>query len=82
MLTTQDITKGHRVRLRNGWQADVLDNQRKANTRLCRVYGICEDMGSVYSTDIEAVLIDGEWKPITLTAKQVKQQTERAKFGF
>lgn len=55
MKKTNDLKKGTRVLLRNGWEATLIDN-RKGNTRLAEVYGYCTEMGSVYSHDIMAVL--------------------------
>lgn len=50
-----DIRKGMRVMLRNGWEADVLDNAR-GNTRLCKVYGYATESGSVYAHNIVSVI--------------------------
>lgn len=50
-MFTNELKKGDKVRLRNGWDARIEDNL-KGNTRLCTVYGFCTEMGSVYSHDI------------------------------
>jgi len=53
-MFTNQIKKGVRVLLRNGWYATIEDNL-KGNTRLATVEGYCTEMGSVYSFDIMAV---------------------------
>jgi hypothetical protein len=50
-MKTNDLKKGDRVQLRNGWYATVEDNL-KGNTRLLTVEGFSKEMGSVYSHDI------------------------------
>ena len=56
-MKTNDLKKGMRIRLRNGWEADVWDNMR-GNTRVCNVYGDYTEAGSVYSHDIMYVFVD------------------------
>jgi hypothetical protein len=70
-MTTNEIKKGTRFRLRNGWEATMEDN-RKGNTRMATVEGIFTEMGSVYAHDIVSVLIDHTWQPVTKTDKQAK----------
>jgi hypothetical protein len=36
-MKTNDLKRGARVVLTNGWEADIMDNM-KGNTRLARVY--------------------------------------------
>lgn len=50
-ITTNDLKKGDKVLLRNGWKATIEDNL-KGNTRMCTVYGDVTEMGSVYSHDM------------------------------
>jgi hypothetical protein len=50
-MLTNELKKGDRVQLRNGWKATVMDNGR-GNTRMCEVEGLYTEMGSVYSHDI------------------------------
>lgn len=49
--TTNQLKKGHWVILRNGWKAEIWDNM-KGNTRVCNVYGIFVEAGSVYAHDM------------------------------
>lgn len=51
-MRTNDLKKGDRVRLRNGWYATIYDNA-KGNTRMAEVEGFYTEIGSVYSHDIE-----------------------------
>lgn len=60
-MKTNDMKKGTKVKLANGWEATVEDNL-KGNTRMCTVYGLHTEMGSVYSHDIVAYKVDGDWK--------------------
>jgi len=50
-MKTNDLKKGARVLLRNGWYATVADNA-KGNIRMCDVEGLYREIGSVYSHDI------------------------------
>jgi len=56
MMKTNDLKKGARVQLRNGWFATIEDNL-KGNTRLATVEGFYTEMGSVYSHDIVVAFI-------------------------
>jgi hypothetical protein len=62
-MFTNDLKKGEHIRLRNGWDATIEDNM-KGNTRLCTVYGLYTEMGSVYSHDIMYVYSGGKGKSI------------------
>lgn len=50
-MKTNDLKKGMRVRLRNGWYATMADNA-KGNRRMATVEGYETETGSVYSHDI------------------------------
>jgi len=50
-MFTNELKKGDRVLLRNGWYATIEDNAR-GNTRLASVEGFGMEMGSVFSHDI------------------------------
>lgn len=50
-VKTNELKKGVRVRLRNGWNAEIADNA-KGDIRMCKVYGYETEIGSVYSHDI------------------------------
>ena len=74
-MLTNDIKKGMRVKLRNGWYATMMDN-KKGNTRLCEVEGFCTEIGSVYAWDIEFVYVSEnqliKWETVELTPKQIE----------
>ena len=86
-MLANDLKKGMRVRLRGtGWLADVADNA-KDNTRMCKVYGMYTEIGSVYTKDIEAVWMtdaDGNdrWEKVELSPRQAKAAQQIAAFGF
>lgn len=80
-MKTNDLKRGSRVMLRNGWEADIMDNM-KGQTRLARVYGDFTDIGSVYSHDIQSVKIGEEWFPIEHTDTQLKLKDQLSKMGF
>ncbi len=54
-MKTNDLKKGDRVQLRNGWYATIADNA-KGNTRIATVEGHVTETGSVYSHDIVSVI--------------------------
>lgn len=80
-MKTNDLKKGTRIQLRNGWFATIEDNM-KGNTRLCTVEGTCTEMGSVYSHDIMQYLADSVWHLVEHTPAQVKLKQTVSRFGF
>jgi len=58
-MKTNELRKGDRVQLANGWWAVIKDN-RKGNTRLAEVHGFYTEIGSVYAHDIVAYFPEGE----------------------
>lgn len=80
-MKTNDIKKGVRIKLRNGWEADMADNM-KGNTRMAKVYGTYTEIGSVYAHDILSVLIDGQWIRAEHTPAQVRLRQTVGAFGF
>jgi len=68
-IFTNSLKKGHRVTLKNGWEADLLDNA-KGNIRFAKVFGYCTEMGSVYSHDIVSVSQEGKNYPVVHNEKQ------------
>ena len=71
-MLTNEIKKGMHIRLRNGWEADMMDNL-KGNTRLAD-FGYEHEMGSVYSHDIVACkpTLESEWAMVEHTPAQLK----------
>jgi len=72
-IKANDLKKGDRVRLSNGWYATIEDNKKGA-IRMATVEGLVTEMGSVYAADIEFHLKDLgddviEWMPVTVPDK-------------
>lgn len=80
-MKTNELKKGQRVKLRNGWEADIADNMR-GNTRLAKVYGHYTETGSVYAHDIMLYKSDDEWKSVEHTAAQHKHMDLVRRMGF
>jgi len=82
-MKTNDLKKGTRIMLRNGWEADLWDNM-KGNTRVANVYGFYEEAGSVYAHDIVAYKdADGNWQEdIEYTKSQLDCRKAVAAMGF
>jgi len=80
-MLVNDLKKGARVQLRNGWQADVADNA-KGSTRMCKVYGFETEIGSVYTHDITHVQTSHGWERVELSEAQMKQAAKIKAFGF
>lgn len=82
-MNTNDLKRGQRIQLANGWLGDMADNA-KGDTRMVRVYGHFDDIGSVYSHDIvkakASMDVESEWVIVTHTPKQEKLR-ERIKAG-
>ncbi len=74
-IFTNDLKKGERCRLRNGWEA-VMEDNKKGWTRAMTVEGYVTESGSVYAHDIMFVQREGEWCPITHTLKQLECYAE------
>jgi hypothetical protein len=80
-MTTNEIKKGTRFLLKNGWYATMADN-RRGNIRMAEVEGDYTETGSVYAHDIVSVLIGDTWQPVTMTAQQKDcQELNTALFG-
>lgn len=81
-VKTNDLKKGTRIKLANGWEADLLDN-KKGNIRMAKVYGMYTEAGSVYSHDIVAYQDkDGNWQTdIEYTKSQNECKARASIFG-
>jgi hypothetical protein len=80
-MKTNDLKKGMRVQLANGWYAIIMDN-KKGNTRLAEVQGTYTEIGSVYSHDIRKVEVSGKWEAIEHTDAQTKLKSNLAAMGW
>jgi hypothetical protein len=70
------------VVLRNGWEAEVLDNLTNRATRMCKVYGTYTEMGSIYTSDLYSAFIGGQWELVTHSAKVLQTAQARQSWGF
>lgn len=70
-MKTSEIKKGMRILLSNGWYATMMDNGR-GTTRLAEVEGYYTETGSVYSHDIFAVEVNGQFQKVDYTEKELK----------
>jgi len=69
-MKTNDIKKGMRILLKNGWYATMMDNMR-GNIRMAKVEGFVTEIGSVYAHDISMVeLKNGDWVEVEHTKNQ------------
>ena len=81
-MKTNELKKGDRIRLHNGWYATIMDN-KKGNTRLANVEGLYTELGSIYAWDIKFYInSEGSIIPIELTPKQIKDKNMVQSFGF
>jgi hypothetical protein len=70
MKTTNELKKGTRILLKNGWYATLMDN-KKGNIRMAEVEGIFTEIGSIYASEIESYELEsGYWEKPVLTDKQ------------
>ncbi len=72
-MKTNDIKKGTRFRLANGWYATMMDNTR-GNLRMAEVEGVYTEIGSVYAHDIISAQFgeEGCWDDVEHTPAQIK----------
>lgn len=70
-MKTNEIKKGMRVKLNNGWFGTMADNMR-GNTRMVTVEGIYTETGSVYAHDIVRAFVNGVWVDVEHTPAQLK----------
>jgi hypothetical protein len=77
-MKTNDIKKGMRVKLANGWYGTMADNA-KGNTRMVDVEGTYRETGSVYSHDIVKVLLGGSWNNCWILVEHTPAQNKMRK---
>jgi len=77
MMKTNDIKKGDRVALANGWYGTMKDNMR-GNRRMVEVEGFFTEIGSVYSHDIVYAKKAGEelFQRVEHTPAQIKLRAQ------
>ena len=82
MIQTKELRKGTMVTLRNGWEARLEDNNTKGHTRYATVFGIYEELGSIYTTDIVSATVKGLEVQVQHSPSQLKAAKARAAWGF
>jgi hypothetical protein len=81
LIKTNDIKKGTRVQLRNGWFATLVDNAR-GNTRLASVEGYVTETGSIYAHDIVSAQVANSWVTVGHTKQQEVLRDRITQFGY
>jgi hypothetical protein len=81
LIKTNDLKKGTRVQLRNGWFATMADNAR-GNTRLASVEGYVTETGSIYAHDIVRAQVANSWVPVGHTKQQELLRDRITQFGY
>lgn len=71
MIHTNDIKKGDRIKLSNGWYGTMMDNKH-GNVRMALVEGVANEVGDIYAYDIVQARHNGEWMAVTHTLNQIK----------
>jgi len=81
-MTTNELKKGTRIHLKNGWYATLMDN-KKGTIRMAEVEGFYTEIGSIYAHDIAEYRDEhGEWHLVEHTKKQKEvEKMNRMIFG-
>jgi hypothetical protein len=70
-IRTDQLKKGTRVRMRNGWEAIVV-KKCDGNTLMAEVFGDFTETGSIYAHDIVVAVVDGKWVDVEMTEEQAQ----------
>jgi len=87
-VKTNDIKKGTKIKsVQLGLSVGgIMADNKKGNTRLVDVkgseVGLFDEMGSVYSHDIILAEIDGVWKSVEHTEKQLNLKRQLKSMGW
>jgi len=81
LVKTNDLKKGTRVKLANGWYATLADNAR-GNTRMATVEGRVTETGSVYAHDIMEAQVSNTWVTVNHTPQQQQMRQAVKTWGF
>ena len=78
-MLQNDMKKGQMGILKNGFKFRIEDN-KKGNIRLATVYGFTTEMGSIYTSDIDSVVVNGmiKMQPLEQTSAQKKKADKTA----
>ena len=82
-MKSNELRKGDRVLLKNGWFAWIEDN-KKGNIRMATVEGFSTETGSIYAWDIKGKVATDKpaLEEIELTQAQIKGQKAMEAWGF
>ncbi len=78
-IRTDEIKKGMRVRMRNGWEA-VIVKEGKGNTLTAKVFGDFTETGNIYAHDIVAAEVNGKWIEVGMSEEQSRLHKEVSAF--
>jgi hypothetical protein len=78
-MKTNDLKKGDRVHLNNGWYATIEDN-KKGNIRTATVEGYYTEKGSIYAYDI-LTFITPEGKRVNIEHTPAQRKVQRLNQG-
>lgn len=78
-VITNQLKRGMRIKLRNGWEALVVE-ECKENILEAKVFGDFTETGSIYAHDVVAVQIDGSWVEVKMTEAQRRFHDELSRF--
>jgi hypothetical protein len=75
LRSAEELKRGTRVRLRNGWEA-IINQKCKGNILNATVFGDFTETGSIYTHDIIAAEINGQWVDVEMTEGQAQFHKE------
>lgn len=81
-IIANELKKGTRIRLDNGWEAVLLDKPGKGNIRKAEVYGAFTETGSIYVDKIVGAFIGSAWVGVTLDPEQKAFSDMKSYFGL
>ena len=76
-MLQNDMKKGQMGILKNGWKFRIEDNKR-GNIRMATVWGLYTEMGSIYTSDIDFVVVGGKLERLEQTSSQRKKAQKTA----
>lgn len=79
-MRVNQLCKGARVTLRNGWEAEMVTV--RGNTPTAKVFGDYTEVGSVYAHDIVSAVVNGAVVAIEHTPEQIKLRRTVAAMGL
>jgi hypothetical protein len=81
-IMANELKKGTRVLMSNGWEAVLVDEPKGENIRKATVYGTFTETGSIYVDKIVEALIDGDWVGVSLDDDQREFSEMKKQFGL